>query len=447
MKKRIITLALALALCLSLLPLTAVAANVTEVTSIKNVGDTITLGSFYGKPMVWQVLEVDASAGKALLIPTELIGFWAFNAKNEATIWADSTIRKWLNGAFMDGAFTAAQKAAILETELDNRAYTETGLDGSGGASTKDKVFLLSYGEAAKYFANDGVRKAMYNATEAQYTALAQALAAKGISEDWNYKLTYEEAAGSLRDYVGYTDWWWLRTSGTDAYGSARVACVNYDGSLERNNEIFEPLGGLRPAMWVSIKASDLGNASGWALPELEKADALGLIPDVLKGQDLTKPITRAEFAAVAVKAYEALSSKPAIPALNNPFTDTNDVEVLKAYNVGITTGVSATEFAPDALLNREQAATMLTRVFKAVTQADTLSYTRPAPFADDAKISDWAKDSVYFMFANGIVSGTGNNLFSPRATTSEEEANNYASATREQALLIAVRMVENLGK
>lgn len=196
------------------------------------------------------------------------------------------------------------------------------------------------------------------------------------------------------------------------------------------------------------------GQASAWATVELKKADALGLIPDALRGADLTKPITRAEFAAVSVKVYEALSGTKAIPAVNNPFTDTKDLEVLKAYNLGVTTGTAADKFSPDVLLNREQAATMLTRVFKRVTlvgwtiQTDsqyTLPYTKPAPFADDHLISSWAKDSVYFMVANDIIKGTGNNLFSPRATTPEEEAKNYASATREQALVIAVRMVENL--
>ena len=46
---------------------------------------------------------------------------------------------------------------------------------------------------------------------------------------------------------------------------------------------------------------------------------------------------------------------------------------------------------------------------------------------ADDKDISDWAKDSVYFMAANGIVSGTGNNMFSPKAVTSEQQAQGYA--------------------
>ncbi len=195
-------------------------------------------------------------------------------------------------------------------------------------------------------------------------------------------------------------------------------------------------------------------SGSDWALPELEKAEELGLIPDGLKGADLTQAIARAEFAAVSVKAYEVMANTTAIPVANNPFTDTGDIEVLKAYNVGITTGVSATEFQPDALLNREQAATMLTRVFKRTTLSGwtittdgdfALSYEKPALFADDSKISSWAKDSVYFMAANGIINGVGDNKFAPQNTTTEEEATGYANATREQALIIATRMVKNL--
>ena len=206
----------------------------------------------------------------------------------------------------------------------------------------------------------------------------------------------------------------------------------------------------------AGLNAKVPASGSEWANEELEKADAMGLIPDCLDGADLTADITRAEFAAVAVKVYEALSGTPAIPIVNNPFTDCNDVEVLKAYNIGAVNGTSATTYDPDALLNREQAATILTRVFKKITLAGwtlatdsqfTLPYTKPAAFADDKDISDWAKDSVYFMAANGIINGVGNNKFAPKNVTTEEQATGYPNATREQALLIAVRMVENLGK
>ena len=206
----------------------------------------------------------------------------------------------------------------------------------------------------------------------------------------------------------------------------------------------------------VGDKVDNEIQASDWAKAELEKAEEMGLIPEILDGADLTADITRAEFAAVAVKVYEALSGTAALPALANPFTDTTDVEILKAYNIGAVNGTSATTYSPNDLLNREQAATMLTRVFKRVTLPGwtlstdaqfTLPYEKPTPFADDKDISDWAKDSVYFMAANGIINGVGNNKFAPKNVTTEEQANGYANATREQALIIAVRMVENLKK
>ncbi len=200
-------------------------------------------------------------------------------------------------------------------------------------------------------------------------------------------------------------------------------------------------------------------NAHDWAKAELAEADGVGLIPASLRSADLKEPITRAEFAAVSVKVYEALSGLVAEPAAENPFTDTSDPEVLKALHVGITNGLSETEFAPDKLLNREQAATMLSRVYKKVAfegwtlgtdgdfaEAFRALFTMPEAFTDDADISSWARDSVYFMAANGILKGMEGGTFQPRAVTEEQQAAGYAQATREQAILIGVRLVKNLG-
>jgi hypothetical protein len=195
---------------------------------------------------------------------------------------------------------------------------------------------------------------------------------------------------------------------------------------------------------------------SDWAQGEIGKANEYGLIPDCLRGIDLTARITRAEFAAVSVKVYEALSGETAAPAAVNPFTDTDDEETLKAYNVGITVGKSTDgkQFMPNDFLSRQEAATMLTRVVKKVTLEGwtmttdsqfTLPYDKPAPFADDARIADWARDSVYFMAANKIILGFEDGTFRPTENPAVSEAITYGRATREQALLIAVRMVENL--
>ena len=194
---------------------------------------------------------------------------------------------------------------------------------------------------------------------------------------------------------------------------------------------------------------------SDWAAPYLERARDLGLIPAALRhpSVDLRRPITRAEFAGVAVLVYENLANVTVQPAVADRFTDTQDADVRRAYHAGIMIGTSPTAFSPDMMLNREQAATALTRSFRrwfipgstfATDGDNALQFAWPTPFADDGSISYWARESVYFMAANGIVAGTGDHMFSPRAVTSAQVAQGYAQATREQALVIAVRMAEH---
>ena len=198
-------------------------------------------------------------------------------------------------------------------------------------------------------------------------------------------------------------------------------------------------------------------NSNDWAQDELYEAFESDLIPVSLldPGKDLRLPVTRAEFAGVAIKVYEYLSGETVLPAATNPFTDTWDIDVLMAYNAGIMVGLSKTEFGPNSLLTREQAATALSRVYKRwyyapnwnfdVDSMYPLQFEYPPPFADDAAISDWARESVYFMYAFDIIRGMGNNIFAPRPSITGQQAENYAIATREQAILIALRMAKNL--
>lgn len=197
--------------------------------------------------------------------------------------------------------------------------------------------------------------------------------------------------------------------------------------------------------------------AHEWAQGFIEDADEMGLIPDCLVGQDMTQKITREEFAALAVKVYEKMTGNTSV-APGAAFADCTDAEVLKAVAIGITNGTDSAKnlFSPNAYITREQCAAMLARAYKASafagwTLADDASFndrfragfTMPEKFADDAKISAYAKDSVYFMVANGIINGVGDNLFAPVGDTTKGDA--YGMATREAAIKIAVGMVDNL--
>jgi hypothetical protein len=186
-------------------------------------------------------------------------------------------------------------------------------------------------------------------------------------------------------------------------------------------------------------------DASTWAESELKKANELGLIPDILKGVDMTKPITREEFCELAVLLYEKVTETAAAPASPNPFTDTTNSQILKAYALGITTGTSTTTFSPNTLINREQCAAMLFRAIKAIAPAADYSVAGIKDFPDQKDISSWAADATKYMSKLGIIKGDASGNFMPKATTTVQTAAGYGMATREAAILMTVRTYETM--
>lgn len=187
-------------------------------------------------------------------------------------------------------------------------------------------------------------------------------------------------------------------------------------------------------------------DASTWAEPELKKANELGLIPDILNGADMTKPITREEFCELAVLLYEKVTETVATPTSPNPFTDTTNSQILKAYALGITTGTTATTFSPKTLINREQCATMLFRAIKAIAPNADYSVSGVKDFPDQKDISSWAVDGTKYMSKLGIIKGDDTGNFMPKATTTAQTAAGYGMATREAAILMTVRTYVAVG-
>ncbi|MDD4089844.1 MAG: hypothetical protein PHP29_09165 [Tissierellia bacterium] len=180
--------------------------------------------------------------------------------------------------------------------------------------------------------------------------------------------------------------------------------------------------------------------ASDWAKTELQKANDLGLIPDILKGADMTKPITREEFAELAVVLYEKVTGIKSEPFSPNPFTDTINPQILKAKNLGITEGTSGTTFSPKVLINREQCATMLFRAIKGIHPQGNYSIEGAKDFPDQKHISSWAVEATKYMNKVGIITGDAQGNFMPKASTPAHEAAGYGMATREQAIALSLR-------
>ena len=91
------------------------------------------------------------------------------------------------------------------------------------------------------------------------------------------------------------------------------------------------------------------------------------------------------------------------------------------AAQTGIVEGVTATTFAPDTNINREQMAVIM-KNYAAKLGYDLPQTLKAVTFADNTQISSWAKDAVKSMQQAGILSGKNGNKFDPKETATRAE-------------------------
>jgi len=155
---------------------------------------------------------------------------------------------------------------------------------------------------------------------------------------------------------------------------------------------------------------------SSWATESVERAGELGLTPEPFCS-GFRRTTTRSEFAAIAVTLYEHFRGPT---NGRQQFIDTSDSYVERAAYLGIVHGVGGGRFNPDASLTREQAAVMTGRLSAALGHPLPMA---PVTFADSNEISSWALSAVGQMNRAGIMSGVGNNKFSPQGHFTIEQS------------------------
>ena len=162
--------------------------------------------------------------------------------------------------------------------------------------------------------------------------------------------------------------------------------------------------------------------ASAWYAPGVDYVKYGRLMYGT--GNNLFQPdaqMTRAMF----VQVLYALEGSPSVSGLSCPLTDAGGSwytdAVIWAYNAGVAAGVSATEFAPNEPLTREQMVTMLygyaSRSEQLTGDAGALS-----PYRDQANVSAWAREAMVWAVSTGIVCGTSPSTLSPQKTGTRAE-------------------------
>ena len=207
-----------------------------KIKNIK-VGDTYTFGAYEqdnstsnGKEAIeWTVLDKDGMS--LLLISKQALDCQQYNTSYTDVTWESCSLRKWMNGTFLNKAFNAEEQAQIQNTTVSADKNPE--YNTNPGNATTDKVFLLSINEVEKYFNSDEARKCAP-------TAYAKAQGA--YTSD-----SYKTASGAA------TCWWWLRSPGLNQYDAALVrtgGSVHYIGNYVDIGSVA-----VRPALWIDLSA------------------------------------------------------------------------------------------------------------------------------------------------------------------------------------------------
>lgn len=183
------------------------------------------------EPIEWIVL--DCVDDKALMTTVYALDCQPYNEDKAEVTWESSTLRKWLNEAFYNAAFTEEEKELVLLSTVSNQDEEGNAEWKSlGGENTEDKVFLLSVGEIQRYFLD-----CTCSGTE------------------------YAKEKGANIPLLNKTSWW-LRSPGKKQSEAATVGLGKIDCTSVSRNGI-----GVCPAIWVNV-------AVDWAHLPFERACA-----------------------------------------------------------------------------------------------------------------------------------------------------------------------------
>lgn len=205
--------------------------------------------------------------------------------------------------------------------------------------------------------------------------------------------------------------------------------------SVKRNNKLLSILcAGLSIflALTPAATAFASGNAvkadapSEWAEEDVVKAREYGLIPDNMY-HSFMSDITRVEFCRLVMALYTKITSMPETYIATPAFTDTSNISVLNAYELGIVKGVGDGRFAPYAAITRQEIAVMLNNaigVISDVSGKDILDVpSATLTFTDLDLAAEWAIDAIISLRTNEIMLGDDKNRFNPLDNTTKEMA------------------------
>ncbi len=167
-----------------------------------------------------------------------------------------------------------------------------------------------------------------------------------------------------------------------------------------------------------------------WAIPEIQVAAARSLVPYEFTDK-YNDNITREQFAVLLENTIvvagnyanmNAYMNEAGISYTPGRFSDCagRNEAIDRLCAVGVISGRSDTEFAPDGAVSRQEAAAMITRVADLFMYVGT-NYTIESTDADS--VDEWARFYVNWVADKGIMFGDDQNRFDPHGSLTVQQA------------------------
>lgn len=184
----------------------------------------------------------------------------------------------------------------------------------------------------------------------------------------------------------------------------------------------------LIPAVQATT-LKDLNQCADYSKPAVSRLAQSGVISGDQNGYfNPLQSINRAQMITLIVKSLGL--DKTITPDQTNSFQDVPQTHwankyVEIAYQAGITSGVAPDQFGVNQSCTREQ---MITLFVNSLKLEDNEFTSIPSGlidlnrFADAAKISDWASDSVAFSVYMGLISGTSATTIDPKKAAQRQQ-------------------------
>lgn len=378
------------------------------------IGDYIFFGHYFGDPILWRVVSFDQK-GHPILYSEEILCYKAFDSADSgiyngeiynenpnatatdianalgSSRWRDSTIRAWLNSdqSQVDYLFSPPKAKALSKTDyaydreagflshfnqmdcsaivpidhktlLINNSEVYDDIDGGTLCNDMDLTYgTLTYGNY------DDIR--YEHVTDKVFLLSSKEFTNWIVNKGWKSTAKQSKAINKIKPHKKEFALWLRTASGRPDNPMCVYADLKGDYYDNYNDyTASEADFGVRPALCINDEMIIIVSGTGdRKMPFKIEVKPLSEVKEAAHNTD--GYITREALCGLIIDLYERLSFVLAPPIGTNPFIDTANESVIKAYYLDLITDEGEGYFEPSRAITQQEIQEMMNRLLKKV--------------------------------------------------------------------------------